>query len=281
MRFCKAKGNRDLQITVEQLDATDIDDSNYEQQQALPRIKHSLFDGLFLLIVVVLIGGLLYKTITWMSDERSMPLSNFILQGDLAYITEQDVHHQLVQIAPMGTFMTQDVNQLQRAVESLEWVNRASIRKQWPDTIKIYAVEHRAAAIWNGISMLNQAGVVFHADASRLDTPNIAKLYGPDEKNLLVLETYRELQPKFEELGMRIDSLVLNDRLAWQIILENGIRLELGTEALEERLQRFISLYKKMGEKTEQISYIDLRYDTGAAVGWMPEQDAIEESDND
>jgi cell division protein FtsQ len=270
-----------LQITVEQLDATEVGDSNQDQQQAQPRLKPSLFDGLFLLIVVLLIAGLLYKTVAWMSDERSMPLSHFILQGDLAYVTEQDVHHQLVDVEPMGTFMTQDVNQLQQAVEALEWVNRASIRKQWPDTIKIYVVEHRAAAIWNGISLLNQSGTIFHADASRLDTPTIVKLYGPEEKNLLVLETYRELEPKFEALGMRIDSLVLNDRLAWQIILENGIRLELGTEALEERLQRFISLYKKMGNKTEKISYIDLRYDTGAAVGWMPEQDAIEESDND
>ncbi len=270
-----------MQITVEQLDANTANTMTRKDSESPMRIKHSFVDALFLLFVLLSIGALLYKTVAWMGDERTMPLSNFVLQGDIAFVTEQDVHDQLITIAPMGTFMTQDVNSLQQVVEALPWVNRASIRKQWPDTIKIYVVEHRAAAIWNGTSLLNQSGTVFHADASRLDTPDIAKLYGPSEKNLLVLETYRDLEPKFQALGLHIDSLVLNDRLAWQIILDNGIRLELGTEALEERLQRFLALYKQMGEKVEQISYIDLRYDTGAAVGWMPEQDAIEESDND
>ena len=46
-----------------------------------------------------------------------------------------------------------------------------------------------------------------------------------------------DISPRFEalNLGMSVTSLVLNDRRAWQIILDNGIRLELGKESLEER----------------------------------------------
>jgi cell division protein FtsQ len=78
-----------------------------------------------------------------------------------------------------------------------------------------------------------------------------------------------------------ITSLVLNDRRAWQIILDNGIRLELGKESLEERIERFISLYKNLGSDTQRVSYIDLRYDTGASIGWFPEQELAQETTDD
>ncbi len=65
------------------------------------------------------------------------------------------------------------------------------------------------------------------------------KLYGPNETGPEVLQTYRDLRPKFQTLGLAISSLVLNERRAWQIILDNGIRLELGKESLDERIERF------------------------------------------
>ena len=54
----------------------------------------------------------------------------------------------------------------------------------------------------------------------------------------------------------------------------------LGKDSLDERVERFISLYNELGSKANQVSYIDLRYDTGAAVGWFPEQE-LEESTDD
>ena len=57
-------------------------------------------------------------------------------------------------------------------------------------------------------------------------------------------------------------------RHAWILVLNNGIRLELGKEALVERVKRFLLLYPKLKHKQQQIVYFDLRYDTGVAVGW-------------
>jgi cell division protein FtsQ len=74
---------------------------------------------------------------------------------------------------------------------------------------------------------------------------------------------------------------VLNDRRAWQIILDNGIRLELGKESMDERVERFLSLYLELGSQAQRVSYIDLRYDTGASVGWFPEQELEQESTDD
>ncbi|PNG63211.1 cell division protein FtsQ [Vibrio vulnificus] len=237
------------------------------------RQKHQIIGAAFFVLVVALIGSILYSTLSWMWDDQRLPLSKIILQGDLQYVTADDVQHAFGSITHIGTFMSQDVSVLQESVEALPWVAHASIRKQWPDTVKVFITEHRAAAIWNGNALLNQDGMVFDGDVVQLNEERV-KLYGPVATGVEVLKKYREMNPEFSKLGLSISSLVLNDRRAWQIILDNGIRLELGKESLDERVARFFSLYRQLGSKADKVSYVDLRYDTGAAVGWFPEQES-------
>ena len=242
--------------------------------------KQHIFGATFLSVVILLIGYLLYSTTIWMLDEQRLPLSKVIIQGEREYTSDSDVQEALNTLSYIGTFMTQDVDELQKAVVGLPWVSQASVRKQWPDLIKIYLVEHKPTAIWNGNELLNQSGDVFQGDVAELNTEKV-KLYGPSGSSRTVLSTWQDTEPYFSPLGLSIDSLVLNERRAWQIILDNGIRLELGKDSLTERIERFVSLYYRLGNQREKVSYIDLRYDTGAAVGWFPEQELEQESTND
>lgn len=244
-----------------------------------PLIKDHAAGAIFLFVVLLLISSLIYSTLSWMWDEQRLPLSKIVLQGDLQYVSSLDVQRAFAQLDHIGTFMSQDINVLQSSVQVIPWVAHASIRKQWPDTIKVFLTEYRAVAIWNGNALLDGYGTVFNGDIGQLNGDRV-KLYGPQGTSREVLDVWNKTNPKFQSLNLNISSLLLNDRRAWQIILDNGIRLELGKESLDERVARFISLYKNLGNKAEQVSYIDLRYDTGAAVGWFPEQEA-QESKND
>jgi len=245
-----------------------------------PQLRDHALGGSFLLVVLLLIGSLLYSTISWMWDDQRLPLSKIVLQGELHYVSALDVQRAFSRLEHVGTFMSQDVDVLQSMAESIPWVSHASIRKQWPDTVKVFLTEHHAEAIWNGISLLNDDGQVFDGDIGQLEEERV-KLYGPQGTNEEVLQVWRDIRPKFEALNLTITSLVLNDRRAWQIIVDNGIRLELGKESLEERIARFVSLYKKLGQDTQKVSYIDLRYDTGASIGWFPEQELGQETTDD
>ncbi|WP_394127523.1 cell division protein FtsQ/DivIB [Vibrio hepatarius] len=245
-----------------------------------PLVKQHALGGSFLLVVLLLIGSLLYSTVSWMWDDQRLPLSKIVLQGELHYVTARDVQRAFAQLEHVGTFMSQDIDVLQSMAESIPWVSHASIRKQWPDTVKVFLTEHHAEAIWNGNALLNDFGQVFDGDIGQLDEDRV-KLYGPLGTSSEVLQVWRDISPKFEALHLTITSLVLNERRAWQIILDNGIRLELGKESLEERIERFISLYKNLGSDAERVSYIDLRYDTGASIGWFPEQELEQENTDD
>lgn len=244
------------------------------------KVREHAYGGVFLLAVLVLIGSLLYSTVSWMWDDQRLPLSKIALQGELRYVSANDVQKAFARLDHVGTFMSQDVSVLQEVAESIPWVSHASIRKQWPDTVKVFLTEHEAQAIWNGNALLNSSGELFDGDIGELEVERV-KLYGPQGSNHEVLSVWCDLEPKFEGLDLSITSLVLNDRRAWQIILDNGIRLELGKESLEERIERFFTLYKNLGSSTERVSYIDLRYDTGASIGWFPEQELEQENTDD
>ncbi|MCL9773388.1 cell division protein FtsQ/DivIB [Vibrio methylphosphonaticus] len=246
-------------------------------KQPVTLLKQNSLGLAFLFIVIIAIGSMLYATISWMWDDQRLPLSKIVLQGELTHVSAKDVQDAFAHLDHIGTFMSQDINVLQASVENIEWVSQASVRKQWPDTVKVFLTEYQASAIWNGLEMLDASGVIFNGDVSLIEEEKV-KLYGPAGTQLKVLNAYRESSKKLSPLGLSISSLVLNERRAWQVILNNGIRVELGKDALNDRLQRFIFLYQRLGEKVSQVSYIDLRYDTGAAVGWFPDSKLMENS---
>jgi cell division protein FtsQ len=51
------------------------------------------------------------------------------------------------------------------------------------------------------------------------------------------------------------------------------VRIELGRSDTMKRLNRFIELYPELQQQgqsqNKRVSYVDLRYDSGAAVGWV------------
>ncbi len=245
-----------------------------------PLVKQHAVGGSFFLVVVLLIGFLLYSTISWMWDEQRLPLSKIVLQGNLQYVSTLDVQRAFARLDHIGTFMSQDIDVLQTSVQSIPWVSHASIRKQWPDTIKVFLTEHQVQAIWNGNALLDDDGIVFDGDIGLVKEEHV-KLYGPDGSAPEVLKVWRQYNSQFQAIGRNISSLLLNERRAWQIILDNGIRLELGKESLDERVARFFLLYKQLGNEVDKVSYIDLRYDTGAAVGWISEQELAQENTDD
>ncbi|WED26215.1 cell division protein FtsQ/DivIB [Vibrio sp. DW001] len=257
---------------------SDLDYGGLNTTSQLSKTKKHAVGGMFLLLVLLSLGLLLQSTISWMLDEQRLPLSKLVLQGELEYVSGKDVQLALRSMDYVGTFMSQDVDVLQQVIVAIPWVAQASIRKQWPDLVKIYLVEHKASAIWNGNALLNTSGDVFNADVAELKEDRV-KLYGPQGSSRGVLDTWRQVSPMFAPLGLKITSLVLNDRHAWQIILDNGIRLELGKESLIERVARFTSLYYRLGNESQRVSYVDLRYDTGAAVGWFPDNELEEEQE--
>jgi cell division protein FtsQ len=142
------------------------------------------------------------------------------------------------------------------------------VRKQWPNRLTVYVVEQKAVAHWNDDLLLNPYGETFAGGDVSRDLP---RLYGPGGSEKTALQGFHAMQTLLAGAALPIDELFLSERFAWQITLKNAIKLNLGRQEFIDRLQRFVDVYPLLKEQPKAVEYIDLRYDTGLAVGWSDE----------
>ncbi len=233
--------------------------------------------------VAVLIS--LVSAAWWLSQQvfgqENSPVNSVVVSGEMPYTQRQEVITAISEI-DLGNFFEVDVNDIQKQVASLPWVYSVSVRKQWPDEVKIYVVDQTPIALWNGDFLLNQFGKAFQADTTKLRQA-LPQFFGPEGSELLALENYGNLNGLLEYSNLAIDELVLSERFSWQLTLNDGVMLNLGREERVERIQRFMDVYPLIKSHIKQqaqdknnhkkqskqaVDYIDLRYDTGLAVGW-------------
>ncbi|PKH85605.1 cell division protein FtsQ/DivIB [Colwellia sp. Bg11-28] len=236
--------------------------------------------GLGLVFFIVVLFSLITVSY-WLTQhfigQESAPVTSIVVSGEMPYSKRSDIINAIDQV-DMGNFFQVDVNEVQSYVLTLPWVYSVAVRKQWPNELKIYVVDQNPIALWNGDFLINQLGQVFQADIERINhyLPNF---FGPEGSELLALENYRDLNALLDYKALKIDELVLSERFSWQLTLDDGVTLNLGREERVERIQRFMDVYpiikaqlkaKKITEKQQNqaVDYIDLRYDTGLAVGW-------------
>ncbi len=246
-----------------------------EEEKTSGRNNGTRLAGIIFLLAVVMsvvIGG--WMVIGWMEDAQRLPLSKLVLTGERHYTRNDDIRQSIMSLGAPGTFMTQDVNIIQQQIERLPWIKQASVRKQWPDELKIHLVEYVPMARWNDQHMVDAAGNSFSVPASRTRNQSLPKLFGPEGSEKEVLTGYRDMSEVLAKARFTLKEAAMTARRSWVLTLNNDIKLNLGRGDTMKRLNRFVELYPVLQQQAQAdgkiISYVDLRYDSGAAVGWAP-----------
>lgn len=163
-----------------------------------------------------------------------------------------------------GNFISVDIERLRLSLEKLPWVRHATIRREFPDTLAVQLEEHQALARWNDSALVNTHGEVFSA-GSELELPDFIGQAGDSEE---VARRYSEFSQQLAVLNLQLKQIALSPRHAWQLRLSNGMVLELGREAMQERLARFVVVYPySLAGQASLVRYVDMRYRNGFAVG--------------
>jgi cell division protein FtsQ len=229
---------------------------------------------IFLLMVLGTVVWSGWAVLGWMKDASRLPLSRLVVTGERHYTTNDDIRQAILALGAPGTFMTQDVDVIQQQIERLPWIKQASVRKQWPDELKIHLVEYVPVARWNDLHMVDAEGKAFSVPAERAGKQKLPLLYGPEGSEQDVLEGYRAMSATLAASKYTLKMAAMTARHSWQLALDNDVRLELGRDDRNGRLQRFIELYPVLQQQgqaeSKRVSYVDLRYESGASVGWAP-----------
>lgn len=242
------------------------------QQQPLDvRLMNATATVLFTAGVLLLLAAFAW----WIVRHPVFALGGITVQGE---VTHNSAATFRANVAPQltGNFFTVDLAATRRAFESVPWVRRAVVRREFPNRLRVSLQEHQPVAFWGeapGGRLVNSFGEVFEASAGDDETDGLPTLGGPDGQAPQVLAMYRALAPVFEPLDLVLDQLVLTGRGSWRAGLDTGAELELGRGEIAEvvpRAQRFVQtltqVTSRYARRPEAVVSADLRYGDGYAL---------------
>ena len=216
--------------------------------------------------IFILLGLIFWFVEEQLRDPNRYPLKIVKVEGDLHYLTPSDIQSAVVDIAQGGWFSV-DLNQIRQTVEAIPWVEHASIRRIWPATIELNIVEQKPYVRWGAKGLLNLRAESY-LPRNGVIPQYLPLLSGPEGSEKQVAKRYVAINKQFKPLNLALKGLTLNQRGAWTLLLDNEIRVELGVDQIETKLQRLLNSYPILNNHPEQgkLIKIDCRYPNGLAV---------------
>lgn len=211
----------------------------------------------------------------WLAHHPVFAIRGLTVLGDVTHNSALTLR---AQVAPQlrGTFLTVDLQAVRKAFEGLPWVRRAVVQREFPNHLRVILQEHVPVAYWGDegeSTLVNSYGEVFEANLGEVEQEDLPRLDGPNEQSSHVLAMYRQLQPLFKAQGLQVDGLTLSSRGNWQLALESGAAIELGSgedEQVAQRARQFLGTVVQVaahhGRKLDALEGADLRYTQGYAV---------------
>ncbi len=230
---------------------------------AISKVSRGL---LFVLLVSATIGaaGLLINPALM---PRLLPLEAVRFDGDLGRLRESDLRAAVADHL-QGGLLGVDVAAIRDAVEVLPWVASVSVRRVWPDALRITVNEQVPIAQWGGSALMNAQAQVFRPQA--LPEHTLPALAGPPGSAQRVLAQYRALEQRLAPIGLGVSGLTLDERRAWTLALAEGGQIRLGREAITERVARLVAAWPQLSSaQSSPLAVADLRYPNGFALRWQ------------
>ncbi|MDX1755768.1 MAG: cell division protein FtsQ/DivIB [Marinobacter sp.] len=168
------------------------------------------------------------------------------------------------------SFFATDLAEVKSAVELRPWIASAAVRRIWPDRLVVEVREKKPLAYWNARQLVSRSGQLFAPD-NRDIVGRLPQLAGPDERVRDVIDMARAMAEVLAQRDLGFAGLRLEPRGAWTLTLANGIEVSLGRDQVEQRFERFITVYQEsLAARADEVQRIDARYTNGVAVQWKP-----------
>lgn len=239
------------------------DSANQPERVIRPAwLATAVLAGLALLLALWLRSGLI--------GGDQWPIRWLDVAGDFNRTSASQVRAAVADEAGQGFFAV-DLGLVRARVEALPWVARAEVSREWPDTLHIAITEHRPVARWNDDRLFSDRGKIFSVSGTE-GMQGLSRLRGPESRSEDVLERWQGLRKRLGSVGRDVVELTVDERGAWRIVLDNGVRLVLGREKVTERIERYIRAQAALADIDRPIQAIDMRYTNGLAVRWADEQ---------
>ncbi len=206
----------------------------------------------------------------WIGADQ-WPLKRLRATGPFERVDAAALRKTLLPYAQRGFFAV-DLAAAQDAVARLPWVERAEVRKRWPDVLEVSVVEHKPFARWGQDRLLSEQGRLFPVAGIQVP-PDLPQFGGPDNRVEDVVALYNESRELFAPVGLDVREVEVDQRGSWTLVLGNQARIVVGRSEARSRLGRFVRLLPQlMAQRVQVLARADLRYTNGFSLTWAPVQ---------
>ena len=259
MIWRRSKKNRRLQSRAQPA-------SRLQTTLADPRLRRMM--SLSLLTLVVVAAG--WQLHTWLQDMDDLTLQRVQVEGRFQNLPRDQVRTLLSAYAGRN-FFDIDVAAIKHDLEQQPWIQAASVRRQWPDSLVVKIYEQTPVARWGKQGLINDDAEVFYppGEAPQQGFDALPRLDGTSNSEHELLARLRHMAELLGPLDLKVESMALDARRAWSVRLDNGLELLLGREQAEQRVQRFLTFYPSLlVQRVDDVEAVDLRYPNGFVLRW-------------
>ncbi len=239
-----------------------VENTSREAAEGMDLFRAAALALSLLLLLVTFVFG-----VDWFLRSDNFPVHQVRFEGGFKHVKQQQLEAAVIDVVRANFFLL-NLDAVKTRVESVPWVYRAAVRRQWPQDIYVSFTEQQLAARWGDAAWLNLAGDVVHVGNDGVEG-HFPRLEGPEGTGLQMLTQYKSLSRILTTVGLSLDRLTLTPRRTWRLVLSNGMVVILDRDQFEHKLERFVRVYKpSLAYMAENIKQVDLRYTNGFAVEW-------------
>jgi cell division protein FtsQ len=216
--------------------------------------------------LLIALGGAAFAY-HYLSQPGRLPLRVIEVDGEFRQLEPAQIQATVMQ-AIDGGFFSCDMRGLRAAVLAMPWVADVSIRRAWPDTLRMHVIEEVPLARWGEDALINLDASVFTPPSLEGYT-GLVRLSGPPGSQRRVVDFLAAVVPAARTRELTVREIELDARRHWWIRFDGGLTLSLGREDVAHRLAQFFRVYPSLvAQPQRQPERIDMRYEHGFAVRW-------------
>jgi cell division protein FtsQ len=208
-------------------------------------------------VSAMIAGGHVTTVISALTSWGGLGISEIRISGQ-SEASEVEILDRLA-IGQYPSLLTFDVDAAKSRVETLPWVERATLRKFFPNGLDVSITERRPFALWqhdDDLSLVDDTGKVITkvVDDSYARLPFVVGPGAAERAGEFVA-----LISGFPDIAKQVRAGVLISARRWTIVLENGVELMLPVTDPAKALSTIASLDTEKGLLSRQIAAVDMR----------------------
>ncbi len=247
--------------------------ASYNVQPSSPNVVLRWWPAMLLVIAMLLLNSKAVDIGQWLERQNFFDPVVLEVSDSGQFISREEVMAVAKPLVADRLMWEISIEEIKRQVEALPWVERAVVKRKWPEHVAIEFSEQQPFARWGADKLLSRSGDIFLIEqGSRFE--KLPRLNGPDDMTVGMWKHWQHYRTGLKSEGFELTELTVDKRHAWELVLDNQIIVKLGKVAVEKRFQTFLKTHSVINKTVtiSQVLVIDLRYSNGFAIRMLNDQ---------